>query len=207
MQKLKVHLSETHRLAILHQPSLRPNTLVQKLDAFGKISLSSAYILTDDNIITLISFSESQSSDRCYDMLKGNVVNKHHSDIMPYILNVGWAHEESERDFLKKSYIREKFTESDEHAKKEPESGYLVIFLEHLAAHEREGVAQIVKKFAVEDFSDMREGGRLFAKLLNEQLTEDCRCAVLERFRNLGNAVSYADALEFNLAKKSNKMI
>ncbi|CCW63163.1 unnamed protein product [Phytomonas sp. EM1] len=208
MQRVKIYLSETHRLAILHQSSLQPDALVRELDAFGKISSHTSYILKDDNFMTLVLFSEPHSGERCYDVLKGNTKDGYRHHMMESILSVGWAHDGSEKDFLQKDYIREKFNGfKAENAQEEPESGYLVVFWERLAEHEREEVAQIVNQFALEQFSDSREGGRLFARLPDEHLTEDCRRAVLARYAKLGSAVSYADVVEFNLAKKFNGIV
>lgn len=201
---LSAQLAETHGVVIYHAAALAPAKLRAALSEYGKASIVHTYVLQDDNYATAVFFADASSNVSCYQSL--SLLAQESSRLG--IVSVGWLHENAEEAFARQPYIKHAFKEPAKAPAASPSTastkdGYLAVYWKGVAEVVRADVTQMAKKAAQEGFEDEKEGGRLFLRFPSEDVADAFHSYLLSKHESLRRCISYADATDFELAKKS----
>jgi hypothetical protein len=196
-------LGETHGIVVYHAPSLAPAKLRAAFGEYGKPSVVRTYVLQDDNYATIVLFADASSSVACYVSLSLLVQEANVSGIC----SVGWLHESSEETFAQQPYVKRRYVEAAEMRPATPATslseGYLVVYWKDVPDDHRSDITQMAKRAATEVFEDDKEGGRSFFRFPAEDMADAFHSHVLSRYNAMRRCISYADATDFTLAKRS----
>ncbi|KPA81163.1 hypothetical protein ABB37_04504 [Leptomonas pyrrhocoris] len=200
---LNSQLGETHGVVVYHAASLAPVTLRAVFNKYGKSSIVHTYVLQDGNYATVVFFAESSSNVSCYVSL--SLLAQESSTLG--IVSVGWMHENGEEAFAKQPYIKSKYVEGAASPSTSPPAtlieGYLAVYWKGVAEVERADVARMAHRAASEVLEDEKEGGRSFLRFPSEDMADAFHSYVVSKYPSLRRCLSYADATDFALAKKS----
>lgn len=198
---LYFQLGDTNGVVVQHKASLHPSKLQASLLAYGSISSTNTYILENEDLATVVYFSEAYHNSTCFISLSKLV---QHSQI-PEIIQVGWLSENSEETFFQKKYVKGRWIATPVPATGSPTSsdGFLIIFWRGSNVMSRMEVVSLAKATAIEVCEDEKEGGRMFMRFPSEDAATDFHSMVASRFVDLKHAISYADAGDFYMAKKA----
>lgn len=196
-------LSETHGVLVYHAAALTPAKLRTVFSAYGTPSVVHTYVLSDDNYATAVFFADASSGVHCYVSLCLLVQESEAFGIG----SVGWIHEKDEETFAQRSYVKsinaspvEPCSASQPVA---PIEGYLAVYWKGVAAEDRTAVTQMAGKAASEVFEDEKEGGRTFLRFPSEDMADAFHSHLSSHYPSMRRCLSYADAVDFTLAKKT----
>lgn len=202
---LYAQLAETHGVVVYHAAALSPTKLHTVLNEYGKLSVVRTYQLQDDNYATIAFFAEPSSNASCY--LSLTLLAQESSTFG--LISVGWLHEGGKESFARQPYVKSRYVEVSDAPSASPSAaaaapeGYLVAYWKGVAEGDRADVMLMAKRAATDIFEDEKEGGRSFFCFPSEDMADAFHSHVVSKHAAMRRCISYADATDFALAKKS----
>lgn len=201
MQTVRIPLSDNHGVALQHSSAVSPEEVIVKAKTLGRVTSHSTYILQDSTFMTFLFFSEAEEGDSCFAAFQ----SLHKSHPLRFI-GVGWVHENSESAFARKPYVTRKWldssTELAESSVGNDENAFSVVYTGRLSPETVAKVRAATIQYALELFEDDKEGGRLFCRFSTVDVEDKFRQQLKETVGSLGRELSFADAVDFALAKR-----